>query len=247
MRLVENPEDSVAWASLLHLTDGISDSFVDQVYDVARANGISFSAALMQLRADGFPDLPAPSANKAETVIADVTGWVDAIELPDETPEGGWGQWIIEATGDEVVPVPSDELIGLLGELDGLMESAQSLGRYLGQIAPLGKDLTSGKSEGVRVMTMASSKGLTVRATIVAGVESAIIPKPEAPIDEERRLLYVAMTRATDSLFVTWARIRRGPTARSGKGQTNFKRHHCRCLDGGAVTSQDGNAYLAQR
>jgi DNA helicase-2/ATP-dependent DNA helicase PcrA len=247
MRLVENPEDSVAWASLLHLTDGISDSFVDQVYDVARANGISFSAALMQLRADGFPDLPAPSANKAETVIADVTGWVDAIELPDETPEGGWGQWIIEATGDEVVPVPSDELIELLGELDGLMESAQSLGRYLGQIAPLGKDLTSGKSEGVRVMTMASSKGLTVRATIVAGVESAIIPKPEAPIDEERRLLYVAMTRATDSLFVTWARIRRGPTARSGKGQTNFKRHHCRFLDGGPVTSQDGNAYLAQR
>lgn len=247
LRLAENPNDSIAWVSLLHLTSGISGSFVDQVYGVAKAKGIPFSSALMQLRADGFPELPGPSGNKAAEVIADVTAWLDAVDVPDEMPEGGWGQWIIETAGDEVVPVPSDELIELLGELDGLMESAQSLGRYLGQIAPLGKDITSGKSEGVRVMTMASSKGLTVRATIVAAVESAIIPKPEAPIDEERRLLYVAMTRATQHLFLTWSRIRRGPTARSGKGQTNFKRHHCRFLDGGPVQSQDGNAYLAQR
>jgi DNA helicase-2/ATP-dependent DNA helicase PcrA len=248
MRLAGNPEDSIAWAALLHQTSGISDSFVDQVYEVARANGSSFSAALMQLRADGFPDLPGPSASKAETVIADVTGWLDTLgDLPDEKPEGGWGQWIIEVAGDEIVPIPSDELIELLGELDGLMESAQSLDRYLGQIAPLGKDLVTSQSEGVRVMTMASSKGLTVRATIVAAVESVIIPKPEAPVDEERRLLYVAMTRATEHLFLTWARIRRGPTARSGKGQANFKRHHCRFLDGGPVKSQDGNGYLAQR
>jgi DNA helicase-2/ATP-dependent DNA helicase PcrA len=247
MRLAENPEDSIAWASLLHLTNGISDSFVDQIYDVARANGTSFSTALMQLRTDGFPDLPAPSANKAETVIADMTAWLDATDVPDETPEGGWGQWIIETAGVDVVPVPGDELIELLGELDGQMESAQPLGRYLGQITPLGKDLATGKGEGVRVMSMASSKGLTVRATIVAAVENDIIPRPEAPMDEERRLLYVAMTRATEYLFLTWARSRRGPTARSGRGRANSRRHHSRFLDGGPVGSQDGNGYLAQR
>lgn len=247
MRLVENPEDSIAWASLLHLTSGISKSFVDQVYEVAQSNGISFSAALMQLRAAGFPDLPAPSATKAETVIADVTGWLEEIEVPDETPEGGWGQWIIEASGDAVVPVPSDELIELLGDLDELIETAEPLGRYLGQITPLGKDLAASKSEGVRIMSMASSKGLTVRATIVAAVENDIIPRPEAPMDEERRLLYVATTRATEYLFLTWSRSRRGPTARSGKGRAHTRRHHSRFLDGGPVNSQDGNAYLAQR
>lgn len=247
MRLVENPEDSIAWASLLHLTSGISKSFVDQVYEVAQSNGVSFSAALMQLRAAGFPDLPAPSATKAETVIADVTGWLEEIEVPDETPEDGWGQWIIEASGDAVVPVPSDELIELLGDLDELIETAEPLGRYLGQITPLGKDLAASKSEGVRIMSMASSKGLTVRATIVAAVENDIIPRPEAPMDEERRLLYVAMTRATEYLFLTWSRSRRGPTARSGKGRALARRHHSRFLDGGPVNSQDGNAYLAQR
>lgn len=247
MRLAENPVDSIAWASLLHLTKGISNSFVDQVYDVAQSNGVSFSTALMQLRAAEFPDLPTPSAKEAEKVIADVTAWLNAIDLPDETPEGGWGQWIIEAAGDAVLPVPSDELIELLNELDGLMESAQPLGRYLGQITPLGKDLATAKSEGVRIMTMASSKGLTVRATIVAAVENDIIPRPEAPIDEERRLLYVAMTRATEYLFLTWARSRRGPTARSGRGSAHSKRHHSRFLDEGPVRSQDGNGYLAQR
>jgi superfamily I DNA/RNA helicase len=96
-------------------------------------------------------------------------------------------------------------------------------------------------------MSMASSKGLTVRATIVAAVENDIIPRPEVPMDEERRLLYVAVTRATEHLFLTWARIRRGPTARSGRGRANARRHHSRFLDGGPVASQDGNDYLAQR
>lgn len=247
MRLVKNAEDSIAWASLLHLTGGISKPFIDQVYEVAQSKGISFSAALMQLRAASFPDLPSPSATKAETVIADVTGWLEEIDVPDETPEGGWGQWIIEASGNAVVPMPSEELIELLGDLDELIETAEPLGRYLGQITPLGKDLAASKSEGVRIMSMASSKGLTVRATIVAAVENDIIPRPEAPMDEERRLLYVAMTRATEYLFLTWARSRRGPTARSGKGSALSMRHHSRFLDGGLVRSQDGNNHLAHR
>jgi DNA helicase-2/ATP-dependent DNA helicase PcrA len=247
MRLAENSDDSIAWASLLHLTSGISDSFVDQIYDSARSTGVSFSTALVRLRDAGFPDLPAPSANTAESLIAEVTSWLEAIEVPDETPEAGWSQWIVEVTGDEVVPAPTDELIELLGEIDERIELAGSLGSYLGQINPLGKDIAASKGEGVRIMSMASSKGLTVRATIVAAVDSNIVPRPEAPMDEERRLLYVAMTRATEYVFLTWARVRKGPTARSGKGQANTKRHHSRFLDDGPVGFQDGNAYLAER
>jgi DNA helicase-2/ATP-dependent DNA helicase PcrA len=247
MRLAAGPEDSIAWASLLHLEDGVSASFIDGVYDEARSNGTLFSRALFTLRNAGFPDLPSPSANKAETLITNMTAWLDSLEVPPQTPEGGWGHWIVESSGELVVPTPSDELIELLAELDALVDTSQDLGRFLGQITPLGKDLATAKAEGVRVMSMASSKGLTVGATIIAGVESDIIPRPLAPIDEERRLLYVAMTRATDYLFVTWSRIRRGPTARSGKGKANTRRHHSRFLDSGPVKSQDGGNYLANR
>ena len=54
-------------------------------------------------------------------------------------------------------------------------------------------------------MTMGASKGLTVRATIVAGAEEGIMPRAEAELSEERRLLYVAMTRPRHHLFVTWS------------------------------------------
>jgi len=110
MRLAENSGDSIAWASLLQLTSGISHSFVDGVYDFARANGISFAAALMRLRAREFSNLPTPSANKAEKVIADVQGWLESTEVPEKTPEGGWGQWMIEVSGAAVLPAPSQDL-----------------------------------------------------------------------------------------------------------------------------------------
>src|SRR5437867_3228813 len=90
------------------------------------------------------------------------------------------------------------------------------LDRYLSQIQPLSEDLARAQSEGVRFMTMVSSKGLTVKATIVAGVDNDLVPRPDQDLSEERRLLYVAMTRSTDSLILTWANRRRGPGARAG-------------------------------
>jgi DNA helicase-2/ATP-dependent DNA helicase PcrA len=70
-------------------------------------------------------------------------------------------------------------------------------------------------------MNMGASKGLTVNTTIVLGVEDGMVPMPppKGDPDEERRLLYVAMTRATDVCILTHAARRKGPLARSGSGQ----------------------------
>jgi superfamily I DNA/RNA helicase len=95
-------------------------------------------------------------------------------------------------------------------------------------------------------MTMIGSKGLTVRATVIAGLDDQIVPMPNADLGEERRLLYVAMTRAKQYLFVTWAGIRRGPMARAGRGRVRERRRHCHFLLGGPVCSQDGSTYLAR-
>ena len=74
-----------------------------------------------------------------------------------------------------------------------------------------------------------------------------MVPRPEADVDEERRHLYVAMTRARSYLFVTWARRRRGPTARSGTEQVwELRRHSC-FLDSGSVESTDGASFLRAR
>ncbi|MFH0976654.1 MAG: ATP-dependent helicase [Spirochaetota bacterium] len=54
----------------------------------------------------------------------------------------------------------------------------------------------------LKFMTIHSSKGLEFGSVIIAGVSDKIIPDASADIEEERRLLYVAMTRAKENLFI---------------------------------------------
>ena len=72
----------------------------------------------------------------------------------------------------------------MLHALDELVEEGLSFGRFLPQITPLGKDRAIAESLGVRIMTMIGSKGLTVRATIIAGIEDGIVPRPDADLGE---------------------------------------------------------------
>ena len=146
-----------------------------------------------------------------------------------------------------IVPTPTPEFAELLTAVDGLTEVQQGLGRYLSQIAPLGKDRAQAESKGVRIMTMGGAKGLTVQATIVMALEDGVVPRPDCELAEERRLLYVAMTRAKKYLFATWARRRRGQTAWSGKAQIGRFRRFSHFLDGGPVGSQEGTAFLRKR
>ena len=245
-RLLVHREDSLAWASLLTLAAGIGDSFFDSIYRRARDAHSQFGTALMAAYADGFPDVATPVANRARILIESVLEWLDKNPVPEDR-DVGWGQWIIDAVGDEVVAGPSEELRELLLALDELAEPDVSLGRYLGQIAPLGRDRAANESAGIRIMTMAGAKGLTVRATIIAALEEGLIPRPGVDLHEERRLLYVAMTRAREFVYGTWARRRTGPTARAGFPRVMTRRSHSSFLNSGPVESQDGDTYLQAR
>jgi DNA helicase II / ATP-dependent DNA helicase PcrA len=243
-RLIENPTDSLAWASLLRLTPGVGDAFFDHVYSFAQGSGRTFGDVLVDASAEGT-DAPAAPARRARALLDQVLTWLLEHPEPAERPDAGWGAWIIELSQGEDAPSASDELEQLLLQLDDLAEPEQALGRYLGQIFPLAKDLAAAQSTGVRIMTMATAKGLTVRATIVAAAEQGIVPRPDADPSEERRLLYVAMTRSKEFLYVTWARRRRGPTARSGRPQVQEARRYTSFLQGGPVKSEDGSSYIS--
>jgi DNA helicase II / ATP-dependent DNA helicase PcrA len=243
LRLLIDPNDSISWASILHLTDGVGESFFSYIYDRAKQKGSTFSEELFAAREQSFPGAPS-SGRKVMTEVDQLLAWLKAKQVPAESPMEGWGRWIMGLVGDEsYVPSPTLEFRNLLFDLDELSETGQSLGRYLGQVEPLGKDLAQSRSEGVRIMTMGGSKGLTVRATIIAGVEDGLVPRPRADLSEERRILYVAMTRAKEYLFCTWANQRRGPTARAGKGNMN-RRHYSHFLQGGPIKSTDGLKFL---
>ena len=245
-RLLVNNRDSLAWATLMQLAPGIGRGCAEHIYERARARRGQFGHALWEAYEAGFPDGPR-TLDRVRSLMQTVTAWLETHRPPEETPPNGWGQWMVESAGSGVVPAPSDAFRELLAALDGLVDGDQDLGRYLSQIAPLGKDRALAESRGVRIMTMIGSKGLTVRATIVAGLDDGIVPRPDADLNEERRLLYVAMTRAKEFLFGTWAGRRAGPTARAGGQNAGDFRQHSHFFDGGPVRSQGGEIYLRRR
>ena len=241
-RLLVNRRDSLAWTTLFLLAPGIGPTFCEYIYGRAREGHLQFGEALFNAFDANFPGAPR-SATRATALMRAVVAWHDAHPLPDQTPEEGWGHWIIAAASGDIVPAPTADCATLLHALDDLMEE-QGFGRYLSQITPLGKDRALAESQGVRIMTMGGAKGLTVRATVIVGLEEGIVPRPDQDLGEERRLLYVAMTRAKEFLYCTWARRRIGPTARAGAPRIQDRRNYTSFLRGGPVNSRDGQEYL---
>jgi len=247
-RLRANPTDSIAWASLLTLTKYISKEFIDLIYEAARTTKKTFAEALLAAKEDGFPGTPSKSASTAGPLIRRVHEWFEEVPLPEEAPEEGWGGWMLDrAKESDLFVEPSEEFVELLERIDSVVEDVSDLGRYIGHIGPLGKDLARAEGAGVRIMTMTGAKGLTVRATVIASVEEGIVPYAKADLGEERRLLYVGLTRAREFVFCTWARRRKGPTARSGKEMVNEARKHSHFFDYGPVASQDGWEYMKSK
>jgi DNA helicase-2/ATP-dependent DNA helicase PcrA len=246
LRLFVHGEDSLAWASLLYLTDGIGPTFFDYIYEKAKAELITFGAALCADHKQKYPGLSRALARRATNLVADTLQRISAAQVPQKMPEKGWGTWISDMFDDTSDIKISNQFRELLTKIDERVEPVDDLGRYLGQMTPIAKDIALEKSDKVRIMTLAGSKGLTVKAAIIAGLETGFIPMDDCDLAEERRLLFVGMTRAEEFLYGTWARRRRGPTARMGRAQVQDRRQLSNLVGGGPVESQDGQDYLDQ-
>ena len=93
-----------------------------------------------------------------------------------------------------------------------------TLYNYLNRITLLSRDdLDDDENLGkVNLMTIHASKGLEFPVVFIAGAEEGLIPHGravdeggDAAVEEERRLFYVAITRARDKLFISACRMRR--------------------------------------
>ncbi|MEK7194672.1 MAG: UvrD-helicase domain-containing protein [Patescibacteria group bacterium] len=99
----------------------------------------------------------------------------------------------------------------------------EGLGAFLEDVALIQDADRTTENGGVTLMTIHSSKGLEFPVVFVAGMEEGIFPHSRALFDpdeleEERRLCYVAVTRAKERLVLTFARWR----SIFGSSQTNL-------------------------
>jgi DNA helicase-2/ATP-dependent DNA helicase PcrA len=152
--------------------------------------------------------LPSPRAEAAWVAakVVDLLGGLDSrqVEADPGTPEGGYGARDIA-------------VLYRLHALAGPLREALNQAGVPVQVAarePLAEtDPLDFKAQRVSLLSMHAAKGLEFPVVFLAGLEEGILPylppnRPPADPNEERRLLYVAMTRAKERLFLTHSRTR---------------------------------------
>ncbi|MFW2332116.1 MAG: ATP-dependent helicase [Nitrospinota bacterium] len=107
-----------------------------------------------------------------------------------------------------------DEANNFANNIDLEEESNSLIGSFLDQASLLsGIDFDQSFDDHIKLMTVHVSKGLEFEHVFLTGVEDGIFPhimatNSQREIDEERRLMYVAMTRAKNRLSISYARSR---------------------------------------
>ena len=224
LRLLVNSRDDQALRRIVNKpTRGIGKTSFGRVESLAADRGIPLLEGMRVAvetnaagRASGkmaaFLDMMDAFANlragfSLDELIARVlaeTGYLRALEKED-TPEA-------EARLDnlrELVSSARDFHMANEAELDD--EEQTELGLYLDQVALISDlDGYEDRLDRVSLMTVHSAKGLEFPVVFMVGMEERIFPhasssRDEAGLEEERRLCYVAMTRAMEHLYLTCA------------------------------------------
>ncbi|MFH0881533.1 MAG: UvrD-helicase domain-containing protein [bacterium] len=141
----------------------------------------------------------------------------------ENLPLEQWASHVLEESGylPRLREEKSFESQGRIDNLEAFVDSLAefasdggSLGEYIEQAAlATDQDKYDPGSDTIRLMTVHAAKGLEFPVVIVSGLESTLFPLAgedrETDTDEERRLFYVAVTRAREDLVLTYANLRR--------------------------------------
>lgn len=220
LRLVQNRNDSVSLMRIINTpTRKIGAKTFEAVRNFALKNNISLFNGM--LLADEIPEL---NAGKAEAVEKFVKLIKDLQNLNTEFTASGMIKHVVELSGykkyvndgsveGEARMENISELVSVAQKYDKL-EPGISLNIFLEEISLISDiDMVDGDDNAVTLMTVHSAKGLEFSNVFIAGLEEGIFPHSRSLLDreeleEERRLMYVAMTRAMDKLYMLHARNR---------------------------------------
>lgn len=226
-KLLVNPNDTVSLLRVINTPKrGFGQSAQDSLTAYAAQKDISLYKALKEQE---FIDTLKPVARRAAREFMDLFESL-YLEMTVSTPSELFSK-LIERSGyeqalrAEIEKDPDAEnRLRNIGELAGAVkdyeercvkeETEPSLSGYLQEVSLIsGAEEVSGSLNGaVTLMTVHLAKGLEFPAVFVTGLEEGLFPlngKDDDDMEEERRLCYVAMTRAKKYLYMTYASTRR--------------------------------------
>ena len=227
-RLVVNPNDEEAFKRIINYpARGIGDTTVGKIISAATDNGVSLWAALCEPLSYGLninKGTHAKLQGFRELIEGFITGQADknAYEIgTDIIRQSGIINDVCQDTSPENLSRKEniEELVNGMNDFCALRQEEGnpniSLTDFLSEIALL-TDQDSDKAddgEKITLMTVHSAKGLEFKNVFVVGMEENLFPSGMAgdsprALEEERRLFYVAITRAEDHCFLTYAKSR---------------------------------------
>ena len=228
-RVVANPDDEEALRRIINYpTRGIGDTTVSKIVETANMHHVSLWRVIQQPIVFDLK-LSKGTLTKLDAFKQLIEGWTarvaqeDAYELGHSIiMESGISKDIYSSNNPEDLS-RQENLEEFLGGMQDFVESRKeeglldqlSLGDFLQEVALL----TDWDSDGdddqpkVTLMTIHAAKGLEFPTVFVVGLEENIFPSPMCTgsmreLEEERRLLYVAITRAEKHCILTCAQNR---------------------------------------
>ncbi len=217
MRAVANPDDDQSVRRIINEPRrGIGDATIETLAQFAQREGMSLLSAVISADESVLPARALGAVRKFGALMLDLTQAgisLSAGEFLQEVLDKTGYVAAIRASKDPDAQTREEnvmELAGAVAEYESQSPEGGLLG-FLENVA-LVTDLDSmgERPEAVTLMTIHASKGLEFPHVIVTGMEETVFPLGRATfedglMEEERRLCYVAFTRAMQSLALTFA------------------------------------------
>ena len=223
LRALHNPDDSVSVKRIINVpTRGIGATTVQHLEQAARERNLSLFETARH--AEALPQL----GTRAHQAVAKFVKLMDSLcaKLPDSTITG-ITESVISDSGyrlslQEEGTVQArgrieniEELLSATREYEAGVESPTLTGFLEGIALLTSTDSLKEGVEAVPLMTIHSAKGLEFPVVFIVGIEEGLFPLARAAmsdnpmeLEEERRLAYVAITRAKERLFLSSAELR---------------------------------------
>ena len=208
LRMIYNPDDISFLRTVNEPRRGVGRTRIAAIKAYAAARGCTLYQALMDnLETDSFRRCKAKDYVR---LIEKYRAIFDQMDLTDLLAgvlhESGYEQ-MLRTAGEEERLDNLAELKQAIFDFTRKAGETVTLGNYLDHAALFTNMDTGEKAQAVKLMTIHSAKGLEFPVVFVCGLSEGIFPGKRAntreKLEEERRLCYVAFTRARDRLFLS--------------------------------------------
>lgn len=222
LRLLRNPDDYLAYRTLLGLRNGVGIGSCVSIAKKTLDNSLNFKSQFGAGQTSAiFTSREMSAINGVINIINSIAGWdiEDAIGIRagdignilstnlSQKEADAWTKWVSGLPANMTL----EELENILGSRSE-KEARQTLVEIYSRLnEPMPQELDP--KNRVKIMTLHSSKGLSAKVVFIPGLEEQLIPGPwRAPypgqIQEAARLLYVGITRARADCIISFSNQR---------------------------------------